>query len=47
MDDMLLTDSDEDVLEKMLQETKRILPCLGLHIALENIQNGDSLFYLG
>jgi hypothetical protein len=35
MDDILLADSDKDVLEKMFKETKRILPCMGLQIAPE------------
>ena len=47
MDDILLADSDKDVLEKMFKETKRILPCMGLQIAPEKIQRGGSFSYLG
>jgi hypothetical protein len=47
MDDILLADSDAATLEKMFKETQRILPCWGLSIALEKLQRGDSINYLG
>lgn len=46
MDDILLSDSDRDVLENTFKVTQRILPCWGLQIALEKIQRGDILSYL-
>lgn len=36
MDNVLLDDSDKDVLENMFKVTQRILPCWGLQIAPEN-----------
>jgi hypothetical protein len=46
MDDILLADSDKDVLKNMFKLTQRILPCWGLQIVPE-IQRGDLLCYLG
>ncbi|KAL6086199.1 hypothetical protein STEG23_010845 [Scotinomys teguina] len=47
MDDILLTDSNADALERLFEEVKKILPCWGLQIAPEKIQKGDSINYLG
>lgn len=47
MDDILLADSDKDVLENMFKMTQRILPCWGLQIAPEKIQRVHSINYLG
>ncbi|KAL6030846.1 hypothetical protein STEG23_024726 [Scotinomys teguina] len=47
MDDILLTDSNADTLERLFEEVKKILPCWGLQIAPEKIQKGDSVNYLG
>ncbi|KAL6087654.1 hypothetical protein STEG23_030580 [Scotinomys teguina] len=47
MDDILLTDSNADTLERLFEEVKKILPCWGLQIAPEKIQKGDSINYLG
>lgn len=33
MDDILLVDSDADIVEKMFKEVKKYLTCLGLQIA--------------
>ena len=46
MDDILLSDSNVDTLERMFEEVKKILPCWGLQIAPEKIQRGDSINYL-
>lgn len=47
MDDILLSDSDINILERMFDEVKKTLPCWGLRIAPEKIQRGDSINYLG
>ena len=47
MDDILLSDSNTDTLERMLEEVKIVLPKWGLQIAPEKIQRGDSVYYLG
>ena len=47
MDDILLSDSNLDTLERMFEEVKIILPKWGLQIAPEKIQRGDSVNYLG
>lgn len=47
MDDILLADSDKDVLRSMFKVTQRILACWVLQIAPEKIQRGDSFSYLG
>ena len=47
MDDILLSDSNIDTLERMFEEVKIILPKWGLQIAPEKIQRGDSVNYLG
>ena len=47
MDDILLSDSNKDTLERMLEEVKKFLPKWGLKIAPEKIQRGDSVNYLG
>lgn len=46
MDDVLLADSEADILEKMFSETKRRLPYWGLQIASEKKQSADSIPYL-
>ena len=47
MDDILLSDSNADTLERMFEEVKKVLPKWGLQIAPEKIQRGDSVNYLG
>ena len=47
MDDILLSDSNIDTLERMSEEVKIILPKWGLQITPEKIQRGDSVNYLG
>ena len=47
MDDILLSDSNKDILESMFEEVKKVLPRWGLQIAPEKIQRGDSINYLG
>ena len=47
MDDILLSDSTIDTLERMFEEVKKVLPKWGLQIAPEKIQRGDSVNYLG
>ena len=47
MDDILLSDSNIDTLERMFEEVKIILPKRGLQIAPEKIQRGESVNYLG
>ena len=47
MDDILLSDSNIDTLERMFEEVKKVLPKWGLQIAPEKIQRGDSVNYLG
>ena len=46
-DDILLSDSNIDTLERMFEEVKIVLPKWGLQIAPEKIQRGDSVNYLG
>lgn len=46
MDDILLADSDKDVLRSMFKVTQKILPCWVLRIAPEKIQRGDAFSYL-
>ena len=41
MDDILLSDSNIDTLERMFKEVKKALPKWGLQIAPEKIQSGD------
>ena len=47
MDDILLSVSNVDTLERMFEGAKKILPCQGLQIALEQIQSWDSINSLG
>ena len=47
MDDILLSDSNIDTLERMFEEVKIILPKWGLQIVPKKIQRGDSVNYLG
>ena len=47
MDEILLSDSNIDTLERMFEKVKIILPKLGLQLAPEKIQRGDSVNYLG
>ena len=47
MDDILLADSNLETLEKLFEELKKILPDWGLQIALEKVQRGNSINYLG
>ena len=47
MDDILISYSNKDPLERMLEEVKKVLPKWGLQIAPEKIQRGDSVNYLG
>ena len=47
MDDILISNSNIDTLERMFEEVKIILPKWGLQIAPEKIQRGDSVNYLG
>ena len=47
MDDILLSDSNIDTLERMFGEIKNVLPKWGLQIAPEKIQRGNSVNYLG
>ena len=47
MDDILLADSKADILEKMFEKLKEVLPRWGLQIAPEKIQKGESINYLG
>ena len=46
MDDILLSDSSIDTLERMFEEINIVLPKWGLQIALEKIQRGDAVNYL-
>ena len=43
--DVLLADSDKGILQKMFNEVKRILSCLGLQIAVE-IYNTEVLLII-
>ncbi|ERE65275.1 putative Pol polyprotein [Cricetulus griseus] len=47
MDDVLLSDSNKDTLERMFEMVKEVLPRWGLQIAPEKIQRRDSINYLG
>ena len=47
MDDILLSDSNKDILESMFEEVKKVLPRWGLQTAPEKIQRGESINYLG
>ncbi|MBV2133725.1 DDE-type integrase/transposase/recombinase [Pseudomonas sp. MAP12] len=47
MDDILLSDSNKETLERMFEMVKEVLPRWGLQIAPEKIQRGDSINYLG
>ncbi|MGE9501622.1 reverse transcriptase domain-containing protein, partial [Escherichia coli] len=47
MDDILLSDSNKETLERMFEMVKEVLPRWGLQIAPEKIQRGDSTNYLG
>ena len=47
MDDILLSDSNADTLEKMFEEEKKVPYKWGLQIVPEKIQRGDSVNYLG
>ena len=47
MDDILLSDSNMDTLGRMFEEVQKVLPKWGLQVALEKIQRGDSINYLG
>ena len=47
MDDILLSNSNIDTLERMFEEVKIVSPKWGLQIAHEKIQKGDSVSYLG
>ena len=46
-DDILLSNSNVDTLERMFEEVKKVLPKWGLQIAPGKIQKGDSVNYLG
>ena len=46
MDDILLSDSNADTLERWFEEVKNVLPKWGLQIAPEKIQRGDSVNYV-
>ena len=43
MDDILLSDSNTDTLERMFEDVKKVLPTWGLQIALVMIQRGNSV----
>ena len=45
MDNILLSDSNIDTLERMFEKVKLVLPKWGLQIAPEKIQRGDSVNY--
>ena len=47
MNNILLSDSNIDTLERMFEEVKIVLPKWGLQIAPEKIHRGDSVNYLG
>ena len=47
MDDILLSDSNIDTVERMFEEVTKVLPKRKLQIAPEKIQRGDSVNYLG
>ena len=47
MDDILLSDSNADTLERMLEEIKKGLPKRGLKIAPEKTQRRDYVIHLG
>ena len=47
MDDILLSDSKIDTLERIFEEVKKVLLKWILQIAPEKIQKGDSVNYLG
>ena len=47
MDDILLSDSNKDTLERMFEEVNKVLPKWGLQITPEKIQREDSVNYLG
>ena len=47
MDDILLSDSNMDILERMFEETQKVLTTCGLQIDPEKIQRGDPVNYLG
>ena len=47
MDDILLSYSNIDTLERQFEEVKIVLPKWGLQISPEKIQRGDSVNYLG
>ena len=45
MDDILLSDSNIDTLERMFEEVKKVLPKWKLQISPEKIQRGDYVNY--
>ena len=47
MDDILLSDSNIDTLQRMFEEVKKVLPHWRLQIAPEKVPGGDSFNYLG
>ena len=47
MDDILLSDSNMDTLERIFEEVKKALPKWGLQTAPGKIQNGDSISCIG
>ena len=47
MDDILLSDSSVNTLERMFEKVKKVMPKWRLQIAFEKIQRGDSVNYLG
>ena len=47
MDDILLSDSNVDTLEKMFEKETKALPNWGFQIVPEKIQRGKSINYLG
>ena len=47
MDDILLSNSNIDTLEKNFEEEESVLTAWGLQIAPGKIQIGDSINYLG
>ena len=46
MDDILLSDSNIDTLERMFENIKKLLPKWGLQTVPEKIQRRDSINYL-
>ena len=47
MDDILLSNLNMNILERMFEKVMKVLPKWGLQIASEKIQRGESVSYLG